>query len=630
MLSFTVMNPLPSPPNNGLNGFEPEPLLSDDIRRYSALALHWGWFLLLVTFAAGALAYFVSSQQPRIYTAQATMLIRESRVATQSSDAYSNERLAQTFSKMMIQQPVLEGVIQQLNLNITPDALKGNIQVQVVPDTQLIVVSVEDTIPERAALIANTIGTVFATQNQASQASLYAETKQNLSAQIASTEQQIQQTIKAQEALGSPSSTDAERGLLEAQLATYYQIYDELLRQMVLFNLEQNNGEGGANLQTLNDKLAEVDQLIRTTKQQLDEIGGNTATGIERDRLEANLALYRQTYANLVQSFEQVRLAEIENTSNVELVEPALPPQKPIRPNVLEATIIAMLAGLFGATGVVFLVETLDDTVKGPDDVVRHLGLSVLNVIGHIEQKSDVPITAQQPRSPISESFRALRTNIEFAGVDKPIRTLLVTSPGPQDGKSTITANLGVIMAQGQKRTILLDADLRRPSMHTKFKTSNRNGLTDLFLNNRVGLKDALHPTQIPGLAVLSTGPLPANPAELIGTKKMREIIQKTSEIADIVIFDTPPVMVVTDPTILAAQVDGVLLVLRVGVTKLSMAKHSLEQLHRAGANVLGVVLNDISQKRSRYYYYNRYHNMAYYDYGVKSLRRSKKAGNLG
>ncbi|NUM46703.1 MAG: polysaccharide biosynthesis tyrosine autokinase, partial [Anaerolineales bacterium] len=604
----------------GPNGLDSAPALSDDLRNYLALFWHWAWLLLSLTFVAAGLAFFLSIRQTPIYESSATMLIRESRAASESGNALTNERLAETYSKMMVQYPVLEGVIDELNLSLSSERIQKNLQVQVVPDTQLIVVSVQDTDPVRAAQIANTIGTVFARQNDALQASLYQETKQNLSNQIASTELQIEDTLAALEVLGLTDSSDLARNLLEIQLAAYYQVYEDLFQQVVWSEVGITpEGSTPANPATIRADLAEVDGLIQTTKEQLDVLGGNSETGVERDRLESNLALYRQTYANLVQSFEEVRLAEIENTSKVELVEPAQPAIEPILPNILQNTLLAAIVGLIGAGGLVFLMETLDDSVKSPEDVERHLGLPVLSIIAHFEMSEEIPITARHPRSPTAEAFRSLRTNIQFAGVDSPLRTLLVTSPAPEDGKSTISANLAVAIAQGQKKVILVDIDMRRPSLHKKFKTTNREGLSELFIKPATNLKDVMHATAVPGLTILNTGALPPNPSELINSHKMGEIIQSANQLADFVIYDTPPVMIVTDPSILAPQVDGVLLVLRVGATKLSAAKQSVDQLHRVGANLLGVVLNDIPPKRSRYYYYyNRYYNSVYYNNDVK------------
>ncbi len=290
--------------HNGAIELEPATSLSDDLRKYMALFWHWAWLLIFITVLMASGAFFISSRQPRVYLSSATMLIRESQAASASANSLANERLAQTYSKMMIQQPVLEGVIQELGLQLTPERIQRNLQVEVVPDTQLIVVSVEDTNPERAAQIANTIGLVFAEQNRASQASLYQETKQNLSAQLISTEQQIQDTLNALEALGTPSSTSTERNLLETELTAYYTIYADLFRQIALADLNLTSGDEtpGASPQTLQGKLDKVNQLIESTNQRLETLGINTETGIERDRLESNLALYRQTYANLVQS----------------------------------------------------------------------------------------------------------------------------------------------------------------------------------------------------------------------------------------------------------------------------------------------------------------------------------------
>jgi non-specific protein-tyrosine kinase len=432
-------------------------------------------------------------------------------------------------------------------------------------------VSVEDTDPVRAAQIANSIGTVFAEQNQAFQASRYTDSKESLSVQLAQVDQQLKDTQAALAEIRSRATIDPETG-------------KEVL------SLDDQN---------------------------------------ERDRLEANLALYQQLYTNLLQSYETVRLAEIQNTSNVVLVEPAVPPLRPVRPNVWQDTSLAAVIGLMLAGGVVFLIEALDDTVKGPDEVARLLGLPVLGLIAQLEESEDGPITFTHPRSPIAEAFRSLRTNIQYASVDYPLRTLLVTSPSPQDGKSTIAANLAVVLAQSGRKVVLLDADLRRPSLHRRLQLSNRRGLTDLFVQSQVFLDGAVRKTKIPGLSLLSSGGLPPNPSELIGSEKMGEVLHRVKEQADVVVLDSPPVMVVTDAAVLAPRVDAVLLVIRPGVTRLAPTRHTVEQLRLGGANILGVVLNDVENKRSRYYYYYKgYYTYNSYYYGepakVRKNRRRK------
>ncbi len=413
-------------------------------------------------------------------------------------------------------------------------------------DTTLIEVSVEDTDPQQAADIANTLVAEFALSNQALQASRYQASKDSLATQL-----------------------------------------DEMNRQ------------------------------IQTTTDQLAELKGTIENQPERDRLDANLTQYRQTYAYLLQSYEQVRLAEAQSTSNVIQAEPASASDLPIRPRTLTNTILAMVVGLMFAAGVVFLIEALDDTLKGPDQVTAQLGLPVLGMISRHQIVEGRPVTLTQPRSQVAEAFRSLRTNIQFASVDHPLRTLLVTSPTPAEGKSTVAANLSVVLAQGGRRVALIDADLRRPRVHKLFGISNQLGMSELFVQDRVALNGSLQSTEAPDLMALTSGGLPPNPAELLGSEKMAEIIRQVGTQVELVVIDSPPVTAVTDSSVLAPRVDGVLLVLKPGVTRLGAARQTVEQLQRLGANLLGVVLNDVDLRRSGYYYKSYYHSSR--DYFHKS-----------
>jgi non-specific protein-tyrosine kinase len=206
-----------------------------------------------------------------------------------------------------------------------------------------------------------------------------------------------------------------------------------------------------------------------------------------------------------------------------------------------------------------------------------------------------------------------LRTNIQFASVDIPLRTLLITSPSPQDGKSTVAVNLGASLAQSGYKVGLVDADLRRPQIHKRLALSNREGISGMFVQDQIVLNGALRETSVENLYALTSGALPPNPAELLGSDKMSEILQKVGEKTDIILLDTPPVMAVTDSAVLAPQVDGVLLVVKPGSTKLAACRQAIDQLQRVGANILGVVLNDVEMNRSRYRYYRGYY-YTYYD----------------
>ncbi len=212
-------------------------------------------------------------------------------------------------------------------------------------------------------------------------------------------------------------------------------------------------------------------------------------------------------------------------------------------------------------------------------------------------------ITMTNSKSPISEQYRTIRTNIQFSTVDQEIRSLMVTSAGPGEGKSTTTANIAVVFAQQGKKVLLIDADLRKPTAHYTFRIDNNVGLTNV-LSKQTTLAMAVRETNQENLFVLPSGPIPPNPAELLGSRSMEQLINQVYEEFDMVIFDTPPVLAVTDAQILANKSDGIVLVVSSGTTENEAAVKAKELLVNAKGKILGVVLNNKKMKDSQYYYY--------------------------
>mgnify|MGYP005840988417 CR=1 FL=1 len=212
-------------------------------------------------------------------------------------------------------------------------------------------------------------------------------------------------------------------------------------------------------------------------------------------------------------------------------------------------------------------------------------------------------ITKTNPKSPVSEQYRTIRTNIQFSSVDKSIRSLMVTSSGPSEGKSTTVANLAVVFAQQGKKVLLIDADLRKPTVHYTFRLEHHVGLTNV-LTKQIELEGAVNRTDIENLFVLTSGPIPPNPAELVGSHAMEDLLVSVYEQFDLVLFDTPPVLAVTDAQILANQCDGTILVVHSGKTDTEAAIKAKELLLAAKGKLLGVILNQKNQKDSQYYYY--------------------------
>lgn len=215
-------------------------------------------------------------------------------------------------------------------------------------------------------------------------------------------------------------------------------------------------------------------------------------------------------------------------------------------------------------------------------------------------------LVLDNPRSITAESYRTLRTNIQFYNVGESMQRLLVTSAGPSEGKSTTAANLAITFAQTGQRVVIVDADLRRPFLHRLFQVSNLVGLTNVMLGS-ASLEEALLPTTMPSLSILPTGPIPPNPAEMLGAPRMGEILDQLHEHADVVIIDTPPVLAVTDASVLASVVDGVILVTAAGMVSRELAQRAKTQLEAVKARVLGVVLNGVEDDATGYYSYYYY-----------------------
>jgi non-specific protein-tyrosine kinase len=326
--------------------------------------------------------------------------------------------------------------------------------------------------------------------------------------------------------------------------------------------------------------------------------------------LQTKLNTLQANYAALLSNTQQGSI------NTISVIEPAALPTKPIGPNKPATILLAAAIGLILAAGAAYLLEYLDDTLKNPDDVQKELGLTTLGAVPVIENPGDEMVMLSASHSAATEAYRVLRTNLQFAAVDRPLRTLLVGSPAPTEGKSLTVANLGAALAQAGKHVVAVDTDLHRPRLHRLFKLRNNVGITTALLEERPVLDGLLQETTVPGLRVLTSGPLPPNPAELLGSARMKELLGELSAQADVVLLDSPPATALADAAILSSQCDGVLLVLDSGKTRREVAKRALEALKRVNARVIGALLNRMPTRGAGYYYYYYYYYTHYYTSG--------------
>jgi succinoglycan biosynthesis transport protein ExoP len=299
-----------------------------------------------------------------------------------------------------------------------------------------------------------------------------------------------------------------------------------------------------------------------------------------------------------------------------QIVQPAYLPGSPSNAGVMRNAFLALIVGLAIGTGIAFLRERLDDRIRDREDLEKHLGVPVLAVVPKVAQwsaRNEAHLaTISEPRSPASEAYRTLRTSILFMAAQKNLQVLMVTSPSAGDGKTTTSANLAVALAQAGKSVIIVSADLRKPRLHRFFEgITNVEGLVDVLTGDR-GVRQVLQPSAIPNLSVMACGPISSSPAELLHAPRMAAMLEEMRTLADFVIIDSAPVLVVSDSLAMAALVDGVLFVSEAQNTDRQAVSRARNQLEQVGAPVVGAVMNNFDPSKSGGGYSYRY----YYRYG--------------
>ncbi len=376
------------------------------------------------------------------------------------------------------------------------------------------------------------------------------------------------------------------------------------------------------------DILATEEEIERKESELANELSASRISRLEGELsvLENKLVALQSTYAELIGTTQQGAVNAIH------VLEAAGIPDQPLSKNYLQYVLVAVVFGMTLAAGAAYLAEFLDDSIKDAKDIQTRFGIATLGAVPKLPGNDKAPeqklIMVHDSLQPAAEAYRILRTNLQFASVDQDLRLLQVTSSSPGEGKSMTTANLAAAIALSGKRVILLDADLRRPVQHKLFGLSNNAGVTSALLGYFDSLEQLLRPTPVQNLRILTSGPLPPNPAELVGSKRMRSLLAQLQDHADIVVLDSPPVTVVSDTTIMASYMEGVLLVAKPGQTRADDLRRSISALEQVEAQLLGVLLNEVPLKNSGYYY--DYGYKYGYSYATAAERKSqgKRAAN--
>jgi tyrosine-protein kinase Etk/Wzc len=371
-------------------------------------------------------------------------------------------------------------------------------------------------------------------------------------------------------------------------------------------------------LQNLRSRIASVDSTIMTLRRQTEKYPGLEAT---ESRLLGDVRTMQGVYDQLQSEYQRARITEEADDNYVRVIDVAALPTSPVAPNRSRIFITSLVFGLLLGLAAAIFLDTLDDSVRSPDEVRERMGWPVLGTIPTIKGAPEVEnvdsrlVAHFDPRSPVAEAYRSLRTNLAFARAHNSARVLVCTSPGPGDGKSTTVANLAITFAQQGQRTLLVDGDLRRAVLDRIFNVPRAPGLTNL-LTGPGKLVDIAHETSIPNLFVLGSGPFPPNPSELLGSTAMRDLIREAGEAFDVVLIDSPPLLAVTDAAVISTMADGAIVVIRMGATTRAALKRTASQLEAVEGRLLGAVLNDVDFRQTGYggqygYYYYYYHHEA-------------------
>jgi succinoglycan biosynthesis transport protein ExoP len=339
---------------------------------------------------------------------------------------------------------------------------------------------------------------------------------------------------------------------------------------------------------------------------------------IQRQILQREADSTRTLYDGLLQQYKDLGIAGATGANNVAVIDLAQAPAAPYKPNLQKNLLMWLVFGLLGAGAAVAWLEIMDDTFKSPEEIEDQLGLSVLGLIPKV--KEDIFETIRNsPVSPICESYRSLRTALQFSTSKGLPKTLVVTSPTPGEGKSTTSVALAINFAQLGMKVLLIDGDLRNPSAHRLLNREAERGLTNYLVGGAIA-PDVLQETEVPRLCFMASGPLPPNPAELLAGQHMVKLLSSASENFDVIIIDAPPVLGLADAPLLASIAAGTLIVLGAGESRRAVGKAALKRLHFARAQTVGIVLNKFDMHAANYAYHSYgYGALQYYGYGTKT-----------
>lgn len=406
-------------------------------------------------------------------------------------------------------------------------------------------------------------------------------------------------------------------GQLSIYKASIFAASPEELKELSLKVLEEE-----IKLKALHEKYESLKEIVASYEKRFNGLPERT---IDYARYKREQTSYEKLYLLIEEKYQEALINEQSTPGNVLIIDRAFKPYEPSAPNRKLITILGLILGLGFGVGFALIRDYFDNTVKTPEDIQKKK-INVLAWIPQIEvtqtNKDFEFIVARKPDSVHAEAFRALRTRIQFSKMsDEKIRTLLITSSAPSEGKTTVSVNVAGSFAQAGNKTVVLDCDLRKPRMHNVFKVKRFPGFTDYFFG-QASFDEIVKKSELDNLDFISAGTIPPNPSEILGSTQMKEFIEKLKEIYDVIIVDSPPIIAVTDSEIISRLVDASILVVSANNTEIDLMTKAVELLKHEKKSFIGVLLNNFSYKSGYGSYYKYYY---YYSHGGNNGNAKKK-----
>jgi len=565
----------------------------------------------------------VSLQKP-VYRATASILIEASLPKiTKFEEVYTLEagtQYYQTQYKILISRALAERVLENLQSSQDVDysgysaaRLLGQLDIQPDRNSQIVWINVEDENPLRAAAIANIYAKIYIEQdiearNRATKAATgWLESQMGgIKTKLRESEEALNEYIQKNRIVTMPDIEQSSKGLLEGLKGNKSNLETGLAEALKRYKYKHPK------VIALTAQLDDTNKKIEQETNRLLDLNQNL---VQYNMLKKEVESNQQLYTVMLTRTKETDVSEKIETSRIRILDSAKPPSVPFKPQKKKAINSSILIALFCGIGLSLFLEYLDSSIRTAEDVSSYLSLPFLGYVPSVtkEAKSDSErnlICFQKPQSTITESYRAVRTSIIFASPeDKPLKSILITSSLPAEGKSFVTSNLATVFAQVNERVICLDIDMRRPKLHKAFNIENKNGISN-FLIGTVDLEKIIRPTNIPNLSFICSGTIPPNPSELLSSAKIRLLLEELKQKYDRIIIDSPPILSVADTSLLSNIVDGIIFIVKGASTRLEATVKAKAQILKAKGRIIGVVINNIEpEKEDRYYYYHYYYS---------------------